>query len=238
MMKNYLTLITLILAVANLSMAAEQVSTVVPVPSTLKKFMPRLHNQILEEGKSREIDWVMIGDSITHGWSRHPRFFTKSKMLNLGFPGDRTQNVLWRLQHGELDSVKPRLVTLMIGTNHMHETKKSFTADSTEDIFTGIQAVVAEIRTRLPDAQLVILSVLPRRHPGENARVEALNAVLPQLADGKQITYSDITSHFRTSEGTYNPKLYSRDGLHLNAAGYAAWEKALASILQANGISH
>ena len=156
--ENRRTLITTILvAVGTLALSAgagAEPSTVIPVPSQLKKFMPSLHEKHLAEAKAGDFDLVMIGDSITHAWSRYPDAFKQTKMLNLGFPGDRTQNVLWRIEHGALDGLSPRLVTLMIGTNHAHEPRKNHTPDTPEDIFAGIRAVVAEVRTRLPDAKI------------------------------------------------------------------------------------
>ena len=71
-----------------------QPSTVIAVPSPLKKFMPSLHLEKLKEAKEGTIDFVMIGDSITHAWSKYPESFMGSNALNLGVPGDRTQNVL------------------------------------------------------------------------------------------------------------------------------------------------
>ena len=217
---------------------AEQPSTVIPVPSRLKKFMPKLHNEKLAEAKAGNIDVVMIGDSITHARSRHPDALKVEKMLNLGFPGDRTQNVLWRLQHGAVDGIAPRLVTLLIGTNHMHDPKKGYTPDATADIFTGIQAVVAELRTRLPKAKIIVFSVFPRKPGGPNDRVSALNEMLPRIADGRHVFHEDINRTFLGVRGDYNSALYSRDGLHLNADGYAAWAKALAPILKQEGLGH
>ena len=83
--------------------------------------MPRLYLEKLREAKEGKIDFVMIGDSITHSWSKYPEAFLGSNLLNLGFPGDRTQNVLWRIRNGALDAISPKLVTLLIGTNHMHD---------------------------------------------------------------------------------------------------------------------
>jgi hypothetical protein len=77
-----------------------------PAPSKLKKFMPSRHNQKLEEAKSGDFDLVMIGDSITHSWDSQKDFkkiFHHIRVLNLGFAGDRTQNVLWRIQNGALE---------------------------------------------------------------------------------------------------------------------------------------
>lgn len=239
-MKLLCILTSLILAVANLSIAAEQVSTVTPVPSKLKKFMPKRHIAKLKEAKERQIDLVMIGDSITHNWERMGNYdstFDGRNLLNLGFAGDRTQNVLWRIQHGALDGISPKLVTLMIGTNHMHQPKKDYTPDTPEDIFTGIQAVVAEIRTRLPDAKLIVFSVFPRGPEAAQERVEAVNAMLPQLADQKHVFHMDINHAFLSNDGKFNKPLYKGDQLHLSLRGYEAWAKVLAPILRANGIS-
>ena len=219
------------------TVAAAQPSTVIPVPSKLKKFMPRLHLEKLEEAKSGDIDFVMIGDSITHAWSRHPEALNGIKLLNLGFPGDRTQNVLWRLQHGAIDGLSPKLVTLMIGTNHMHEGKKGYAPDDPADIFTGIEAVVAELRTRLPEAKLLVFSLFPRKPGPENDRVNAVNALLPRLADGRQVFHVDINQAFVDTTGRQNTSLFSRDRLHLNPDGYAAWAKALLPLLQREGIT-
>ncbi len=214
-------------------------ASVVPEPSKLKKFMPRLHEEKLAEAvqKGGAIELVMIGDSITHAWSRQPgSIFDEAKLLNLGFPGDRTQNVLWRFQHGALDGISPRLVTLMIGTNHMHEAKKGYQPDSPQDIFTGIRAVVAEVRERLPEARLVIFSVFPRGPEAAQQRVEAVNAMLPQLADGERVFHVDLNQAFLGEDGGFDPVLYSRDQLHLNDQGYTAWAKAMKPVLAEHGL--
>ncbi|MBL7077853.1 MAG: acetylglucosamine-6-sulfatase [Kiritimatiellae bacterium] len=235
-MKTRFILITLLLGLAFSGFAGDGPSTVIPVPSRLKKFMPKLHEEKLAEAKAGNIDVVMIGDSITHAWSRHPDALKVANLLNLGFPGDRTQNVLWRLQHGAVDGISPRLVTLLIGTNHMHQQKKGYTPDKPEDIFTGIQAVVADLRTRLPDAKILVFSVFPRKPGEESDRVNAVNSMLPQLADDKHVFHGDINHVFLDVKGTQDTTLYRRDRLHLNAAGYAAWAKALVPILQKEGM--
>ena len=144
------------------SALGERPSTVIPVPSPLKKFMPRLHQEKLNEAKNKKIDFVMIGDSITHSWSQYPDVFEGSNLLNLGFPGDRTQNVLWRIRNGALDRISPKLVTLMIGTNNLHEDKKAYPPDHPKHIFAGITAIVSEVRERLPKSKIVIFSIFPR----------------------------------------------------------------------------
>ncbi len=213
----------------------DQPSTVIPVPSQLKKFMPKRHNAKLEQARTSQVDLVMIGDSITHNWEwmdNYASTFDGRNLLNLGFAGDRTQNVLWRIQHGALDGIAPKLVTLMIGTNHMHLPKKGYTPDTPEDIFTGIQAVVAEIRTRLPDSKLIVFSVFPRGPEAAQKRVEAVNAMLPQLADQKHVFHVDINHAFLGEDGALNKALYKGDQLHLNLQGYEAWAKVLVPLLE------
>jgi len=124
----------------------------------------------------------------------------------------------------------------MIGTNHAHEPKKGYTPDAPADIITGIEAVVAELRTRLPEAKVIVFSVFPRKPGGANDRVNAVNAMLPRIADGRHVFHADINQTFLDDQGSYNAALYSRDGLHLNAAGYAAWAKALQPLLEKEGL--
>ena len=214
----------------------EKPSTVIPTPSNLKKFMPKLHQEKLREAKIGKIDFVMIGDSITHSWSKYPDVFKGVNLLNLGFPGDRTQNVLWRIENGALDGISPKLVTLMIGTNNMHDTKKAYPADNPGDIFTGIQAIVAEVRTRLPKSKIVIFSVFPRKEGSENDRAKEVNAMLPQLADGKYVSHIDLNPFFTTEKGIQNKVLYNRDLLHLNNQGYQTWGRAIKPLLKKHGV--
>ena len=215
---------------------AAQPSTIIATPSPLRKFMPRLYLEQLREAKEGKIDFVMIGDSITHSWSKYPEAFLGSNLLNLGFPGDRTQNVLWRIRNGALDAISPKLVTLMIGTNHMHDAKAAYPPDEPNDIFSGIQAIVNEVAQRLPESKLIIFSVFPRKPDTANERVKAVNAMLPQLADGKRIEHRDLSRWFLSEKGQLNQTLYKSDLLHLNDRGYRVWATALQPLLESHGL--
>jgi len=193
--------------------------------------MPRLHQEKLREAKIKKVDFVMIGDSITHSWSQYPDVFEGSNLLNLGFPGDRTQNVLWRIRNGALDGISPKLVTLMIGTNNLHEDKKAYPPDQPEDIFAGIQAIVAEVRTRLPKSKIVVFSIFPRKAGPAYKRVKAVNALLPQLADSKSVSHFSLNHFFTTEKGQQDKRFYNNDLLHLNKQGYLAWATALKPVL-------
>ena len=216
---------------------ADSPSTVIPVPSPLKKFMPRLHLEKIEEARNKKIDFVMIGDSITHSWGKHPEILNENNLLNLGFPGDRTQNVLWRIDNGALDGISPKLVTLMIGTNNMHEDKKAYPPDKPEDIFTGIRAIVGEVRKRLPNTSIVIFSIFPRRAGPAYERVKAVNALLPQLAnDNPNIHHLNLNGLFLNHKGLLKQSLFDKDLLHLNKQGYLVWASALKPLLRRHGL--
>ncbi|MDG1139612.1 MAG: GDSL-type esterase/lipase family protein [Opitutales bacterium] len=233
---TFLTAMLLFSVRIPVEMFGDQPSTVIPMPSALKKFMPKLFEEKLREAKNGKVDLVMIGDSITHSWSKYPNCFKGSNLLNLGFPGDRTQNVLWRIENGALDRISPKLVTLMIGTNNMHDSKEAYPADKPEDIVSGIKAIVTAVRTRLPNSKIVIFSVFPRKPGSENDRVIAVNAMLPKLGDGKYLSHLNLTHLLSDESGQLNKTLYNKDLLHLNAQGYFVWAKALKPVLEKHGL--
>ena len=235
--KNSLLLTVLFLSFWMSSAAfGEKPSTVIPVPSPLKKFMPKLHQEKLKEAKNAKIDFVMIGDSITHSWSKYPGAFEGSNLLNLGFPGDRTQNVLWRIENGALDGISPKIVTLMIGTNNIHENKKAYPPDKPQDVFEGIQAIVNEARARLPKSKIVIFSIFPRKAGPAFERAKSVNSMLPQLADGKYVSHFDLNPFFTTEKGQQDKTFYNKDLLHFNEQGYLVWAKALKPLLEKHGL--
>src|SRR5207249_534650 len=138
---------------------------------------------------------VSIGDSITQGWEGAGRpvwdeYYEPYHALDLGFGGDRTANVLWRLQHGEVDGLAPKVVVLMVGTNnagHRHEDPAATAA--------GVRRLVEELRRRLPDARVLLLAVFPRdERPGADLRKvnDQVNARIAGLDDGRHMFFLDI----------------------------------------------
>ena len=200
-----------------IQLAAVLFSSVIPVavtaalPSTAVPeakqgrdwWMPR-HAEKVAQAKTGKAELVMIGDSITHYWEKQKNYadtFGPYDTLNLGFGGDRTQNVLWRLQNGEVDGTAPKLVTIMIGTNNSGR-------DSAPDIALGIKAIVAELRQRLPEAKIVVFSVFPRSHPrfkGDFEQVKAINKLLPAIADNQHVLHVDINQNFLDANGQLRP---------------------------------
>lgn len=181
----------------------------------------------------RQVQLVFLGDSITQGWEKEGQaawheHFAPYNAVALGFGGDRTENLLWRLQHGELDGMAPRAVVLLIGTNN--------TGERLEDpalTLAGIRANLDEIRRRQPQAKVLLLALLPRDEKPDgllrrhNAKI---NALLPTLADGRQVVFLDIGSTLTNPDGTLSRDILP-DWLHLSPKGYDLWARSLAPLL-------
>ena len=208
--------------------------------SNKPKVEPRIRNKRAEQcaNADRYYDAIWLGDSITHFWEHKgnrdvfAEKFKDYRILNLGFGGDRTQNVLWNICHGGvLDGVHTRLVTLMIGTNNTW-------SDSAEDIAAGIAACVKAIRERQPQAKVILYSILPRevahqrgtrnfRRKNPNVdeimpKQTKINELIRPLADGENVFLVDMTAKFTDGEGLPDIALLP-DGTHPGPAGYAIW---------------
>lgn len=199
------------------------------------------HAEVLAARATAAPDVVLIGDSITHFWGGAPRAnrvngpqawataFGARRVLNLGFGWDRTQNVLWRLAHGEFDGLKPKLVVLNIGTNNFAATPHS-RANTPAEVAAGIRAIREKLRALSPETHVLVMGVLPRGHQPDDffrAPIAALNAILArELAGEPQTTFLDIGARFLDAQGKMAPELMP-DGTHPSDAGYAIWGRAL-----------
>lgn len=217
---------------------ASENAAVLPVPRTDAAWIARhesFNARAVQGAKKGDIGIIFLGDSITHGWEGAgrevwERFYAPRRAVNFGISGDRTQHVLWRLQHGNLDGLAqpaegeaPRLVVLMIGTNNSNG------ADHTaEEIAAGIGAVVGEIRERLPRTKVLLLAIFPRGEKpsaqrDKNARASELAS---RLADGKMVHFLDIGAAFTETDGTISGEIMP-DYLHLSPKGYQRWAEAM-----------
>jgi lysophospholipase L1-like esterase len=202
----------------------------VPAAKT-DKWLER-HQGFLAEARAGGIDVLFLGDSITDGWRSGGRAvwderFAPLKAANFGLSGDRTQHLLWRLQNGELDGIRPRAVVLMIGTNNVGQKKDPEPAASAS---AGVGAVVAEIRKRQPQARVLLLGVFPRgERPDDPLRgqVREINEAIRRLDDGgRAVRYLDIGAAFLQPDGTISREIMG-DFLHLTPRGYAIWADAI-----------
>ncbi len=141
-------------------------SAIVPASRTTPANWVARHEGFLAQAKEGKFDLIFIGDSITDGWRKRGlevwnKYYAPRHALNLGIGGDRTQHVLWRIEHGELDGLKPKAVVLMIGTNNTGKEKDGSPRNSTAEVIEGVTAVVKKIRTALPDSKLLLLAIFP-----------------------------------------------------------------------------
>ncbi len=182
-------------------------------------------NSKLKEGN---VDLLFIGDSITDFWQTSGRqvwskYYASRNAINMGISGDRTQNVLWRLDNSDFSNVKPKLAIVMIGTNNSN--KQDNTA---EEIGEGIIAVCQRLRTKLPQTKILLLAIFPR-NSGPSAQREKnaeASLIASQIADGKMIYYLDINCKFLTDDGALTRDIMS-DYLHPGEKGYQIWAEAI-----------
>ena len=179
------------------------------------------------------VDLVLFGDSITHFWEwKHPESWASLTnghvVLNCGYGGDRTQHLLWRLEHGELDGYAAKNVAIMIGTNN--NTPKE--ADPA-DVAAAVRRIVSVVKAKQPQARILLHAIFPRgaseetRHAGPRRRNDATNALLKTFAaTDPSVVWIDIGPDLVDETG-WVPKAIMGDGLHPTGAGYAPWSVAL-----------
>jgi len=192
------------------------------------------HDRFVQEAQEGGINIVFLGDSITDYWRSRgsnvwSRYYAPRRAADFGISADRTQHVLWRLDHGELDGIHPKVVVLMIGTNNTGKESDHKTPRNTvPEVAEGVQAVVNDIRARLPDSKILLLAIFPRGtlDDPQRAQVALINTLIAKLDDGKMVKFLDIGPSFLEFDGTL-PKSIMPDLLHPNAQGYQIWADAM-----------
>jgi len=204
---------------------AQDHDAVKPVPRD-GNWMKR-HDSFNDRVKQGNVDLLLIGDSITQGWENAgkdvwAKYYTPRNAVNLGIGGDRTQHVLWRLDNGNIDGIKPKLAVLMIGTNNA-------SSNTPEQIADGVTAIVKKLRDKLPDTKVLILAIFPRGADANDAKRQTnskANEIIAKLADGKMIEYLDIGPAFLADDGTLSKEIMP-DLLHLSPKGYQIWAESI-----------
>jgi len=189
----------------------------------------------VEKMEKGDIELLLIGDSITHGWDGQKELYDKTfgpyKPINMGFGGDQTANVLWRLDHLPLDKISPKAAMLLIGTNNIGHSDGSTPKEAAE----GIAAIVKKLQKQYPKLQIIVLKVFPRdeKPDGEyRKKVNEINAALPALLKRlNNVSLVDINAGFLDKDGTL-PKSIMGDFLHPGKEGYEYWAKAVAPIIE------
>jgi lysophospholipase L1-like esterase len=212
-------------------------STVVPV--TQDRSWPsydwaKRHELTSAAVKKAKPQILFIGDSITHffggeqfdsyamrGQQTWGEFYAPRNAGNLGFGWDKTENVLWRLQHGSIDGIAPKLVVMMIGTNNTGTC-------SAPDIAAGIEAIIQEFTKRLPQSKILLLGIFPRgeKPNPQREKIAEINGIIAKLNGTHNVTFLDIGPKFLTPEGLITKDIMP-DFLHPNEKGYRIWAEAI-----------
>lgn len=199
-------------------------SAVFPVPR-VEWLVHFQHN--LERTKQGNVDLVFDGDSITDGWQGTgkevwAKNYAQFHPADFGISGDRTEHLLWRLDHGQVAGLHPKLIALMIGTNN--------TGSNTDvQIAEGITAIVHEYQKLCPDAVILLQAVFPRSEKPTDpvrAKIKNINTIISKLGDGQKVIYVDFSDKFLQPDGTLTRDIMP-DFLHPNAKGYEIWADAI-----------
>jgi len=207
------------------------------------------HAEVLKIKNQVNPEIIMLGNYITHFWGgdyrtlRHndgtPRspsngpqswasVFAKHKVLNLSFGWDRTQNVLWRLDHGEIDGLHPKAVIIEFGTNNTSQTGNA-RANTAPEIVEGISAIIGRVRSKIPHAKIVLMAIFPREEDPKSAKreqVNDINVLLKDFAQKNNITLVDIGPSLLDKDGRFPPGTMI-DFVHPTDKGYFKWADAI-----------
>ncbi|HXE42737.1 MAG TPA: GDSL-type esterase/lipase family protein, partial [Candidatus Baltobacteraceae bacterium] len=181
-----------------------------------------------------------MGDSITDNWRSKGsnvwnKYYAPQHAANFGIGGDRTQHVLWRIEHGELDGIKPKVTVLMIGTNNSKD-------DSPNDIAQAIKMILDDFHAKIPQSKILLLGIFPRDARTNTVAgiaeakqrmetIHAVNEIISQYDDGKMVKYLDIGDKFLDADGKI-PREIMPDQLHPSPAGYQIWADAMNPTLE------
>jgi lysophospholipase L1-like esterase len=209
-----------------------------PVPRTDVNSL-EAHAELVAKAKQGKIDVYFVGDSITRRWGAldYPELLANWKAnfhgwnaANFGWGADRIENILWRLDNGELDGVHPKVIVVLAGTNNVGAQPGG--DEKVADITRGLQALVDLCRRKAPAATIVLTAIFPRNdNMAVLPEIRRINAFLAGVADGKQIRYVDVNSQLAGRDG----RLYdgmTADKLHPTVTAYQIWADALKPILR------
>lgn len=190
----------------------------------------RRHADDIEVARAGQAEILFLGDSITQGWehsSSYKRRFSQYDPANFGVGGDRTENLLWRLQHGAVGNLDPKAIVLLIGVNNFGQRN-----DSPEAVFEGVKANVELLKASFPKANILVLGILPW---GENPddpnrlRAKAANELLESL-EAERVRIADVGSRFLEADGSISKDVMA-DFLHPTDEGYQRLTDAVLPIL-------
>ena len=230
--------------------AAHPVLAATPISRLDLPWWRERHVAKLAELRRARPNLIFLGDSITQDWEdagsepwrnfvpEWQRFYGDRNAVNLGFKGDTTASLLWRIRNGETDGISPKVAVILIGANNLGRLRWP-----AADTVLGIDTIIAELHWRLPATRVLLLSVLPSERSDWTTQttVTINRALVERYVHDPVVTFTDVTSVFmkdgRLNRDLYlDPKLSPPDPpLHPTAQGQAlmsaAMEPELAGLL-------
>ena len=201
------------------------------------------HSQLLGKAKQGGIEVYFEGDSIARRWGAidYPDLLANWKQnffgwnaADFGWGADRTQNILWRLENGELDAVNPKVVVLLAGTNNLGNASSQGGANAmADDVTRGLQAIVRVIQTKAPAAMIVVMGIFPRNdNMALMPVIDRINGNLFKFADGRKVRYLNINDKLAGGDGKlFDGMMDAKDRLHPTVKAYQVWADALKPVL-------
>lgn len=200
-------------------------TAIVPTPGGSDTWRSR-HKAMNERARKGNVDLVYIGDSIVGSWKWDGEpvwdyYYAKRNGVVLGISGDRTEQVLWRLENGNVDGISPKLAIVMIGQNNGP-------FNTGEEIAEGVTAVVRTLRRKVPGTKILVLAIFQRgaKPTKEREVLATANGIIAKLADGEHVFYMDVNHLFLQPDGGIRASLMP-DFEHPNEEGHRAWAAAL-----------
>jgi lysophospholipase L1-like esterase len=196
-------------------------------------FDRRRHEQFMKRKSEGPVGILFLGDSITDWWPKNGKDswaeFVPYQPANFGIMAMRTEGLLWNMTNGQIDGLKPKATVILIGVNNILQCPD----EKPEWVAAGIEKIVATAREKMPETKIVLMGILPARNPASHpahARIAAVNRLIANLDDGKQVRFLDIGSQFLDAEGNVRKDLMP-DAVHPNARGYQAWKNAILPLI-------
>jgi N-acetylglucosamine-6-sulfatase len=201
-------------------------------------WMKRFQEKTQECRKGNGCGLLFLGDSIIHGFEGKGKAvwdsnYAQYNAINLGFSGDRTEHLLWRIRYGAYENLKPRVAVMMIGTNNTGHLQSP-----AAETALGVKACLDELRGKLPGTKILLLSVFPRGKDSQDPlRMinDKINKIIRGYADGVNVCHMDINSAFLDANGVL-PKEIMPDLLHPGTEGYERWAQTIAPKLKELGL--
>jgi lysophospholipase L1-like esterase len=195
------------------------------------------HRELLEKAKKGRIDIYFEGDSITRRWGAtdYPELLANWKQnffgwnaADFGWGADTLQNILWRLNNGELDDINPKIIVLLAGTNNVGNSVPTDVEAKVEDVTRGIRAILDIMRAKAPEATIILMGIFPRNdNIAVMPTIKKINENISKFAVGVRIRFLDVTDKMADSKGRLFEGVMNSDKLHPAIKGYQIWADAL-----------